>query len=109
LRAKTLEGDRGIEWGFVTENLPPYGAGRRVLDFGPMNNFCLSIDAMNKGYSVVAVGLEDIAVPHPGIQYIRQDIMAVEFGEPFDYILNASTVDTWAWVATATRLTRTAT
>lgn len=90
---KTLAGDRGVEWGFVMENLPPCGMGKRVLDFGPMDNFYLSHDASNKGYTVIAVGLENIFVPHPGIQYIRQDIMAVEFDEPFDYILNASTVE----------------
>jgi len=89
---KTLAGDRGIEWGFVTENLPPCGAGRRVLDFGPMNGFVLSADARRKGYAVVAVGLEDIAPPE-GVRYVRRDIMAVEFDEPFDYILNASTVE----------------
>ena len=89
---KTLAGDRGIEWGFAMENLPPHGAGRRVLDFGPMEGFFLSVDATNKGYSVVAVGLEDIAPPE-GVRYVRRDIMAVEFDEPFDYILNISTVE----------------
>jgi hypothetical protein len=93
LRAKTLAGDRGIEWGFAIENLPVVGTGKRVLDFGPMNGFQLSVDAVNKGYSVVAVGLEDIAVPHPDIRYIRRDIMAAEFDEPFDYILNVSTTE----------------
>jgi len=92
--AKTLEGDRAIEWGFVTENLPPDPMStRRVLDFGPMDGFHLSHDASNKGYKVIAVGLEDIYPPHPGIQYIRQDIMTVEFDESFDYILNSSTIE----------------
>jgi len=91
-RHVTLAGDRGIEWGFVIDNLPAIGTGRRVLDFGPMDGFVLSVNARDKGYAVVAVGLEDIAPPER-VQYIRQDILTVEFDEPFDYILNASTTE----------------
>jgi len=89
---KTLAGDRNCEWGFVRENLPSVGIGRRVLDFGPMHGFALSVDARDKGYTVIAVGVEDISPPEE-VLYVRQDIMAVEFDEPFDYILNCSTVE----------------
>lgn len=90
---KTLAGDRGVEWGWGFDHLPPGGMGKRVLDFGPMDGFYLSVDASNKGYSVTAVGVEAIQPPNPGIRYIRQDIMTVEIVGLFDYILNVSTTE----------------
>ena len=90
---KTLEGDRGIEWGWARENLPSFGQGRIVLDVGPMDGFHLSMDAYGKGYEVVAVGLEDIKPPVPQIHYVRQDILKTEFGFGFDYVLNVSTTE----------------
>lgn len=90
---KTLAGDRSIEWGFARESLPTHGAGRLVLDVGPMEGFYLSMDAHHKGYAVTAVGLEDIRPPVSDIRYIRHDILGVEFDVGFDYILNVSTVE----------------
>jgi hypothetical protein len=90
---KTLDGDRGVEWQWARDNLPPLGQGKTVLDFGPADGFHLSMDAYQKGYTVIAIGLEDIKPPIPGIQYLRQDILETNFDQPFDYILNVSTTE----------------
>lgn len=87
---KTLAGDRGIEWDWSFEHLPA-GSGQ-VLDVGPMANFVLSQDALKKGYSVVAIGLEHLQVPE-GISYIRHNFLTVDIDTKFDYILNISTIE----------------
>ena len=91
---KTLTGDRAIEWGFVKNHLPlATSAWNLVLDFGPMDGFHLSMDALQKGWEVVAIGLEPIKPPDDRIEYIVEDINSIDWELPFFVILNASTTE----------------
>lgn len=88
---KTLEGDRGIEWGFAMDKLP-HGSGD-LLDFGPMN-FNMSLHAVLKGWNVWALGLEHLEVPpNKKLMYFREDILKFNPDTRFDWILNTSTVE----------------
>lgn len=86
---KTLAGDRSVEWKWAMDHLP-VGSGH-VLDLGPMN-FNLSLHAAIKGYHVVAIGLEHLET-NPKIEYVRQDVLTVDWDRKFDYILNVSTTE----------------
>ena len=91
---KTLAGDRGIEWDFVRDHLPlATSKWRSLLDFGPMDGFHLSMDALQKGWEVVAIGLEAIQPPDSRIRYIMEDINSVDLDLQFDIILDASTME----------------
>lgn len=88
---KTLEGDRGIEWGFAMDRLP-HGKGD-LLDFGPMD-FNMSLHAVLKGWNVWAVGLERLEVPpNEKLIYFREDILKFNPGAQFDWILDTSTME----------------
>lgn len=89
---KTLAGDRGIEWDWGFNNLPVAVGKQQVLDLGPMDGFVPSKDALEKGYGVLAVGVEHLKAPE-GIAYIRQDFLTVDIDTKFDYILDISTIE----------------
>ena len=91
---KTLAGDRGIEWGFVKNHLPPATSKWwSLLDFGPMDGFYLSMDALQKGWEVVAIGLEAIQPPDSRIRYMVGDVSSFNLYPPFSVVLNCSTVE----------------
>lgn len=96
---KTLSHDRDIEWGWLSLNLMPAAypdlAGY-ALDFGPMPPTApTSKLALDRGYFVIAVGLEDITLLHLDFLYVRQDINTLDrvAWPKFDLIINISTTE----------------
>jgi SAM-dependent methyltransferase len=91
--ARTLSGDREIEWTWTLAHVRR-GPGR-VLDFGSGNGM-MAIGAAFAGNDVTAVDLEPEQYPfHPhGIEYVQGDINKLEL-EPqsFDQVINCSTVE----------------
>ena len=91
--ARTLAGDREIEWTWSLAHVR-HGSGR-VLDFGSGNGM-MALGAAFAGTDVVAVDLEHEQYAfHPdGIEYVQGDFNVLDF-EPksFDQIINCSTVE----------------
>jgi SAM-dependent methyltransferase len=88
-----LEGDRDIEWSWVSSQIPS-GPGE-ALDFGPGGSH-LGLIAARKGLNVVAVDLQPVhcAYKHPGVRFLEGDILDIELPKDhFDVILNCSTVE----------------
>jgi SAM-dependent methyltransferase len=91
--AVDLSGDRDIEWSYIASRLP-VGRGR-VLDFG-CGYGNMSIHAIQKGYSVLALDLLPCAFPwsHPNLETVCGDLLRLDLAEhQFDYILNCSSVE----------------
>ena len=89
-----LEGDRQIEWSFILANLPQ-GPGK-VLDFGPGQESHLGLAAVEKGFEVIAVDLEEInwVYTHPNLKFICKDFLKIKFPKNhFDLIINCSSVE----------------
>ena len=57
-----------------------------------MDGFQSSRDAREKGYQVIAVGVEHLAAPE-GVTYIQHDFLTADVGVKFDYILDVSTIE----------------
>lgn len=88
-----LSGDREIEWSYIASRLPT-GSGS-VLDFGAGHGN-MSVHAIQKGYQVLALDLEDNPFhwSHPSLKRVRGDLLKLDIPEKsFDYILNCSTVE----------------
>jgi SAM-dependent methyltransferase len=88
-----LSGDREVEWSYIASRLP-MGNGS-VLDFGAGHGH-MSIHAVQKGYQVVALDLEDNGFlwSHPNLNRVQGDLLKLDLSEKsFDYILNCSTVE----------------
>lgn len=88
----SLAGDRSIEYGYVYKHLPR-GQGT-AFEFGPAPLTArMSLFAIKQGYSVTAVGLEQIQRQHPNLTFIQGDLLTTEVKGEFDWILNISTVE----------------
>ncbi len=91
--ARTLAGDREIEWTWTLAHVRRGPA--RVLDFGSGNGM-LALGALFAGNDVVAVDLLPEEYPfHPDrIEYVQGDLNELEL-EPgsFDQILNCSSIE----------------
>ena len=88
-----LSGDRDIEWSYIASRLP-LGTGR-VLDFG-CGAGNMSIHAIQKGYSVLALDLQPCRFPwlHSNVEFVWGDLLRLELPtDQFDYVLNCSTVE----------------
>jgi SAM-dependent methyltransferase len=88
-----LSGDREIEWSYIASRLPA-GSGS-VLDFGAGHG-TMSIHAIQKGYQVLALDLEEnpFQWSHPNLKRVRGDLLKLDLPQgSFDYILNCSTVE----------------
>lgn len=92
---KTLSRDRDIEWGFLRQHLEPVTEFiASALDFGPIPPSApTSKLALELGYQVTAVGLENITLQHPTFEYIQADINEIVQPGRFDVIINISTTE----------------
>lgn len=91
--ARTLSGDREIEWTWTLAHIRR-GPGR-VLDFGSGNGM-MALGAFFAANEVVAVDLlpEEYPFSPYGIEYVKGDFNELEFEqESFDQILNCSSVE----------------
>jgi SAM-dependent methyltransferase len=91
--ARTLEGDRDVEWAWTLAHLA--AAPGRVLDLGTGNGM-LALAAALRGHRVVAIDLEPAAFSfdHSGIDFRQGDFNQLEL-EPrsFDQVLCCSTIE----------------
>jgi SAM-dependent methyltransferase len=88
-----LSGDREVEWSFLASRIPP-GPGT-ALDFG-CGSGNLSIHAIQRGYRVLALDLEEQRFPwwHPNLESTCGDLLELELPiGGFDLILNCSSVE----------------
>jgi SAM-dependent methyltransferase len=88
-----LSGDREIEWSYIASRLL-VGSGS-VLDFGAGYGN-MSIHAVQKGYHVLALDLEEnpFRWSHPNLSRVQGDLLKLELPEKsFDYVLNCSTIE----------------
>lgn len=92
-QARTLAGDRDIEWAWTLAHVRRDPG--RVLDFGSGNGM-MAIGALFAGNAVVAVDLEPEQFPfhRHEIEYVQGDFNTLEL-EPssFDQIINCSSVE----------------
>jgi len=92
-RAVDLSGDRDVEWSFIASRMP--GGPGEALDFGCGSGH-LSIQAIQRGYRVLALDLEPTAFPwrHPDVEIVQGDLLKLQLQvSRFDLILNCSTVE----------------
>jgi len=92
-RVPNLEGDRDIEWSWVSAQMP-LGPGR-AFDFGTGESN-LAFQAALRGFEVTSIDLGPAArfYSHPSIQYLQADLLTM--GLPtgaFDLVINCSTVE----------------
>lgn len=85
----SLSGEREIEWAFVKERLP--AGGGSVLDLGPDELHRISSLAIERGYDVTAIGLEDTRAPIG--YFVMGDFLEMEITDMFDIILVISTIE----------------
>jgi SAM-dependent methyltransferase len=93
LPQRNLDGERDIEWSWVSANIPN-GKGR-ALDFGPGGSY-LSLTLAHKGYDVTAVDLMPIQWYHhlPNVNLIQGDLLQLPLEDAsFDVIVVCSTVE----------------
>ena len=89
---RTLVGERDVEWAWTLAHVHR-GPGR-VLDFGSGNGM-LALGASFAGNHAVAVDLEHEQYLFRGhdIEYVQGDFNKLDFGEPFDQIINCSSIE----------------
>src|SRR5205085_1685582 len=89
---RTLVGERDVEWAWTLAHVHR-GPGR-VLDFGSGNGM-LALGASFAGNHAVAVDLEheQYLFRGHGIEYVQGDFNKLEFEEPFDQIINCSSIE----------------
>lgn len=93
VRIPNLEGDRDIEWTWVSANMPP-GPGR-ALDFGTGESN-LAFEAALRGFRVTSIDLTETSrhYAHPAVRYLRTDLLSMKLAkESLDLVINCSTVE----------------
>jgi SAM-dependent methyltransferase len=88
-----LEGDRDIEWSWMSAQMPS-GPGR-AFDFGTGESN-LAFQAALRGFEVTSIDLElnSRFYSHPKIRYLQADLLTMDLPEKgFDLIINCSTVE----------------
>jgi SAM-dependent methyltransferase len=93
VREPNLEGDRDIEWTWVSANMPS-GRGR-ALDFGTGESN-LAFEAALRGFRVTSIDLapRDRFFTHPGVRYLQADLLTMRLApESFELVINCSTVE----------------
>jgi SAM-dependent methyltransferase len=88
-----LEGDRDIEWTWISANMPS-GPGR-ALDFGTGDS-TLAFEAALRGFRVTSIDLTAKAhfFTHPGVQYLQTDLLDMRLAkDSLDLVINCSTVE----------------
>lgn len=93
--ARTLSGDRDLEWTYVAARLGRYvSPGKSVLDFGCGSGF-ISYTAAGLGAKVLAIDLMPRQFgAHPGVEFRQMDVVELSSGEKrFDFIVNCSTIE----------------
>jgi len=87
----TLEGERAIEYKFIRDKLPR-GNGT-VLELGPEPRGKEAMLAIERGWHVVAVGLERVQRTHPRLTFIHGDFVTLDIAGRFDWVLCVSTIE----------------
>ncbi|MGB7540311.1 MAG: DUF268 domain-containing protein [Anaerolineales bacterium] len=93
VREPNLEGDRDIEWTWVSANMPA-GPGR-ALDFGTGESN-LAFEAALRGFRVTSIDLtvKTRFFTHPGVRYLQTDLLDMPLvKESLDLVINCSTVE----------------
>ena len=90
--APSLAGDRWVEWSFCMARMED-GPGR-TMDFGADIGF-LSLAAAQRGHQVIALDREpsSLQYEHPRVKHVRADILEWDPEQPFDQIVNCSSVE----------------
>jgi hypothetical protein len=92
-REPNLEGDRDIEWTWVSANMPS-GPGR-AFDFGTGESN-LAFQAALRGFHVTSIDLtvRDKFFTHPRVRYLQADLLSLRLAkESLDLVINCSTVE----------------
>jgi SAM-dependent methyltransferase len=92
-RESNLEGDRDIEWTWVSANMPS-GPGR-ALDFGTGESN-LAFQAALRGFRVTSIDLtaKTRFFTHSGVRYLQTDLLEMPLvKESLDLVINCSTVE----------------
>ncbi len=88
-----LEGDRDIEWTWISANMPA-GPGR-ALDFGTGDS-TLAFEAALRGFRVTSIDLTSKShfFTHPKVRYLQKDLLDMRLAkESLDLVINCSTVE----------------
>jgi SAM-dependent methyltransferase len=88
-----LEGDRDIEWTWVSANMPS-GPGR-AFDFGTGESN-LAFEAALRGFRVTSIDLTTFSrfFTHPGVRFLQTDLLDMRLTkESLDLVINCSTVE----------------
>lgn len=95
MKELNLMGDRRVEYGYLFQQLPK-GQGL-VLDLGPSPKDPegpITIRfAIERGWNVIAVGLEKPDYRHPRYKFVHGDFLTVGIEGTFDWIMNISTIE----------------
>jgi SAM-dependent methyltransferase len=88
-----LEGDRDIEWTWVSANMPS-GPGK-AFDFGTGASN-LAFEAALRGFRVTSIDLTATTrfFRHPHVEYLQSDLLGMRLPEDsLDLVINCSTVE----------------
>jgi SAM-dependent methyltransferase len=92
-REPNLEGDRDIEWTWVSVHLPS-GSGK-AMDFGTGESN-LALQAAFHGFEVISIDLEPISrfYSHPKVRYLQTDLLSMDLPRgSLQLVINCSTVE----------------
>jgi hypothetical protein len=87
----TLAGERELEYKFINDKLPR-GDGM-VLELGPEPRGKVAMLAIERGWRVVAVGLEQVQRQHPRLTFMHGDFGALDIAGRFDWVVCVSTIE----------------
>jgi hypothetical protein len=93
VRVPNLEGDRDIEWTWVSANMPS-GPGR-AFDFGTGESN-LAFQAALRGFRVTSIDLTvaNRFFTHPAVRYLQADLLTMTLPkDSLDLVINCSTVE----------------
>jgi hypothetical protein len=92
-REPNLEGDRDIEWTWISAHLPP-GPGK-ALDFGTGDSH-LAFQAALAGYEVTSIDLRPVSrlYSHPKVRFLQADLLKMKLAKrSLDLVINCSTIE----------------
>ncbi len=92
-REPNLEGDRDIEWTWISANMP--GGPGKALDFGTGDSH-LAFQAALSGFEVTSIDLGPVSrfYSHPKVHFHQADLLTMDLPKRFyNLVINCSTVE----------------
>lgn len=83
---------RIIENAFVIKNVSNLPKGSKILDFGCAESI-LALQLACMGYKITGVDIQNYALRHSNIEFVKGDFLKTEFKKEFDCVVAVSSVE----------------